>query len=161
IMSTTAQQPVTTSIPVQLSEPEFTAFILPHLSRPNNWLRVFDTAERPQIDQGIGHQLHPIVSLLDAFKTKQEPLALDLPCKGAFDPHPSRMDGGIEEAFASTLGRRAVARILCDVGNQARIEHTLAIVGGIKAPIEIERGASQVQLHLFGYLLQRFQALRQ
>ena len=33
-MSTTAQQPVTTSIPVQLSEPEFTAFILPHLSRP-------------------------------------------------------------------------------------------------------------------------------
>ena len=33
-MSTTAQQPVTTSIPVQLSEPEFTAFILPHLSMP-------------------------------------------------------------------------------------------------------------------------------
>ena len=33
-MSTTAQQPVTTSIPVQLSEPEFTAFLLPHLSRP-------------------------------------------------------------------------------------------------------------------------------
>src|SRR5262249_28501100 len=34
-----------------------------------NWLRVLDTAERPQIDQGIGHQLHPIVSLLDAFKS--------------------------------------------------------------------------------------------
>ena len=33
-----------------------------------NWLRVLDTTERPQIDQGIGHQLHPIVSLLDAFK---------------------------------------------------------------------------------------------
>ena len=33
-MSTTAQQPVTTSIPVQLSEPEFTAFLLPHLSMP-------------------------------------------------------------------------------------------------------------------------------
>src|SRR5438067_13833562 len=30
-----------------------------------NWLRVLDTAERPQIDQGICHQLHPIVSLLD------------------------------------------------------------------------------------------------
>jgi hypothetical protein len=26
-------------------------------------LRVLDTAERPQIDQGICHQLHPIVSL--------------------------------------------------------------------------------------------------
>src|SRR5689334_15984763 len=33
-MSTMAPQPVTTSIPVQLSEPEFTAFILPHLSMP-------------------------------------------------------------------------------------------------------------------------------
>src|SRR5215471_10067965 len=33
-MSTTAQQPVMTSIPVQLSEPEFTAFLLPHLSMP-------------------------------------------------------------------------------------------------------------------------------
>ena len=33
-MSTTAPQPVTTPIPVQLSEPEFIAFILPHLSMP-------------------------------------------------------------------------------------------------------------------------------
>jgi transposase len=33
-MSQTAAQPATTSIPVQLSEPEFTAFILPHLSMP-------------------------------------------------------------------------------------------------------------------------------
>ncbi len=33
-MSTTAQQPATTPIPVQLSEPECTAFILPHLSMP-------------------------------------------------------------------------------------------------------------------------------
>jgi transposase len=33
-MSTTAQKSVTTPIPVQLSEPEFEAFILPHLSMP-------------------------------------------------------------------------------------------------------------------------------
>jgi transposase len=33
-MSTTAPKPATTPIPVQLSEPEFTAFILPHLSMP-------------------------------------------------------------------------------------------------------------------------------
>ena len=33
-MSTTAALPATTPIPVQLSEPEFTAFILPHLSMP-------------------------------------------------------------------------------------------------------------------------------
>jgi len=34
MMSTTAPQPVTTPIPVQLSAPEFEAFILPHLSMP-------------------------------------------------------------------------------------------------------------------------------
>ena len=33
-MSTTAAKPATTSIPVQLSETEFTAFILPYLSMP-------------------------------------------------------------------------------------------------------------------------------
>jgi transposase len=33
-MSTTAPKAATTPIPVQLSEPEFTAFILPHLSMP-------------------------------------------------------------------------------------------------------------------------------
>src|SRR5207237_4445745 len=34
MMSTTAPKPETTPIPVQLSEPEFEAFILPHLSMP-------------------------------------------------------------------------------------------------------------------------------
>jgi transposase len=34
MMSITAQQPATTPIPVQLSEPEFATFILPHLSMP-------------------------------------------------------------------------------------------------------------------------------
>src|ERR1700752_4895231 len=33
-MSTTAPKPATKPIPVQLSEPEFTAFLLPHLSMP-------------------------------------------------------------------------------------------------------------------------------
>ncbi len=33
-MSTTAQNPAITPIPVHLSEPEFTAFIFPHLSMP-------------------------------------------------------------------------------------------------------------------------------
>src|SRR5437879_4563523 len=33
-MSTTTAKPATTPIPVQLSEPEFTAFILPYLSMP-------------------------------------------------------------------------------------------------------------------------------
>ena len=34
MMSTTTLKPATTPIPVQLSETEFTAFILPHLSMP-------------------------------------------------------------------------------------------------------------------------------
>ncbi len=34
MMSTTAPTPTTTPIPVQLSAPEFEAFILPHLSMP-------------------------------------------------------------------------------------------------------------------------------
>jgi transposase len=34
MMHTTAPKPATTPIPVQLSEPEFEAFILPHLSMP-------------------------------------------------------------------------------------------------------------------------------
>ena len=34
MMSTTVPKPATTPIPVQLSEPEFEAFILPHLSMP-------------------------------------------------------------------------------------------------------------------------------
>ena len=34
MISTTAPQPATTPIPVQLSEPEFEAFLLPHLSMP-------------------------------------------------------------------------------------------------------------------------------
>jgi transposase len=34
MMSTTAEKSAPTPIPVQLSEPEFTAFILPHLSMP-------------------------------------------------------------------------------------------------------------------------------
>jgi len=34
VRSITAATPVTTPIPIQLSEPEFTAFLLPHLSMP-------------------------------------------------------------------------------------------------------------------------------
>jgi hypothetical protein len=37
-MSIPTQKPATTPIPVQLSEHEFTAFILPHLSMPNGSL---------------------------------------------------------------------------------------------------------------------------
>src|SRR5215813_7592980 len=37
-----------------------------------NWLRVSDPAERSQVDQRIGQQLHAIVPLLEAFKAEQQ-----------------------------------------------------------------------------------------
>src|SRR5712692_11620742 len=109
-----------------------------------NWLRVLGTAERSQIDQRIRQQLHAIVPLLDAFKSEQQPFELIFPRKGQLDTHPQGMDGFVEQAFASTLGSLSVARILFDVGDQARIENALPIVRGIKAAIEVEVGTSQV-----------------
>ena len=70
------------------------------------------------------------------------------------------MEGGVEEPLAAALGRLAVAGILGDVWDQAGIENALPIVRGIKAPIEVEVGASEVQPDLFGHLLQRLQTLR-
>src|SRR2546426_1287321 len=54
--------------------------------------------------------------------------ALPISGKGPFDTHPQGMDGFIEEPLPSALGRLAVARILFDVGDQARIENALPIV---------------------------------
>ncbi len=74
------------------------------------------------------------------------------------------MDGFVEEAFASAFRGLAVAGILFDIGHigdQAGIENALAIVRGIKAPIKVELGTSEVQPDLFGDLLQGVEALRQ
>jgi hypothetical protein len=46
-----------------------------------NWLRVLGTTETPQIDQGVRHQFHPVVALLDVLETEQPPLEFVLPCK--------------------------------------------------------------------------------
>jgi hypothetical protein len=119
-----------------------------------NWLQVSGTTELAQIHQRVRHQLHALVALLDAFKTPQQPLERLFPGKGPFDTHPQRMDGGIAEAFASALGRLAVARMLLDVGDQARMENALPIVRGITAAIEGERDTSEVQPDLFGHRLQ-------
>jgi hypothetical protein len=56
-----------------------------------NWLRVLGTAERPDIDQGVRHQLYAKMALLNVFKTKQEPLELLFPRKG---PHSTPFSGG-------------------------------------------------------------------
>src|SRR5262245_50328290 len=38
-----------------------------------NWLRVLGVTETPQIDQGVRHQFHPVVALLDVLETEQQP----------------------------------------------------------------------------------------
>src|SRR5713226_7319911 len=122
-----------------------------------NWLRVLGPTERAQVDQRVCHQLHAIMPLLDAFKAEQHPLELVFPRKGPLNSHPQRMDGGVEQPLAPALGRLAVARILCDVGNQPRVEDRLAIRLGIKTTIEVEVGSVEIDTHLFGHLFQRFQ----
>jgi hypothetical protein len=118
-----------------------------------NWLRVSGTAERSQIDQGVRHQLHAIVPLLDALESQQEPLELIFPGKGPFDTHPQCMDGFVEDALASTLRVLTVPGILWDVGDHACIVDHLPIVRRIKAAIEVKVGASQVSPDLLGHLL--------
>jgi len=49
------------------------------------------------------------------------------------------MDRFIEEAFASALSGLAMTRILCDVGEHARIEDHLPIASGIEAAIHALR----------------------
>jgi hypothetical protein len=121
-----------------------------------NWLRVSGPAELPQIDQGVHHQLHAKMSLLNMFKPQEQPLEFVLPCERPIDSGSQGMNGGIESPLPPTLRGFAIARILFDVGDHACIENAFAIVRRIKARIEIDIGAFQVQIDLFGDLLQGF-----
>jgi hypothetical protein len=126
-----------------------------------NWLRVLGTAELPHIDQGVRQQFHAKMSLLNMFKTQEEPLELIFPGKGPIDLRPQRMDGGIEQTLSCALYVLSIARILFDDWDHASIEDTLTIVRGIKASIEIQLGSSEVQTDRFGHLLQGLQSLWQ
>jgi hypothetical protein len=57
-------------------------------------------------------------------------------------------------------GRLALARALCDVGHEVRMEHAMPMACGIAAAIEVEGGASQVRPDLLGHLLQGVEPLR-
>jgi hypothetical protein len=61
-MSTTTAQPATTPIPVQLSESEFTAFLLPHLSLPNHVVNTLWVREVFIFSRQVVHSLHAITS---------------------------------------------------------------------------------------------------
>jgi hypothetical protein len=85
------------------------------------------------------------VPLLEAFKTEPQLLACVLPRQDPFGPHPQRMDGSVEASRAPAFGRLALAGTLCDVGDEARMEHGMPMACGITAAIEVEGGASQVR----------------
>ena len=53
-----------------------------------SYLEVLGTAETPQIDQGVGHQFHRVVALLDVLEPQQQPLEFVLPRKRALHPIP-------------------------------------------------------------------------
>jgi hypothetical protein len=61
-----------------------------------NGLQGLGHAEAPPIDEGIRQQLPPIVALLDARKTPQQPLAFVLPRQGPLDTGSQGMDRFIE-----------------------------------------------------------------
>jgi hypothetical protein len=54
---------------------------MPFPDNPINWLQVLGTTETPDIDQGVRHQFHPVVTLLDVLETEEQPLEFVLPRK--------------------------------------------------------------------------------
>ena len=125
-----------------------------------SWLRVSGTTEMPQVDERVRHQLHAVVPLLDELESQKQPFEFILPGKGPLDLHSQGIDGFVEQPLAPTLGALAVAGILFDVGDQARIEDRLAIRLGIKPAIEIEIRPFQHQPRALGHPLQSLQAFR-
>ena len=71
-----------------------------HDTNPNritlNGLQGLGHAEAPPIDKGLRQHLPPIVALLDARKTPQQPLACVLPRQGPLDTGSQGMDRFIE-----------------------------------------------------------------
>ncbi len=90
--------------------------------------------------------------LLDTFKAEQESLEFIFPGKGALDAHSQRVNGGVEQAFASALRGLAVAGILFDVGDEARIENARPIVRGIKTTIEVQVGSTEINTRIFSMI---------
>jgi transposase len=105
-MSITAAKTATTSIPVQLSEPEFTAFLLPHLSMPRRG---------PQCKLGYHRVFHLILWLLyTGMQWKCLPIPTDAQGKPAL--HYTNVyralakwadDGSLEQAFIASVAHLA------------------------------------------------------
>jgi hypothetical protein len=101
------------------------------------------------------------MSVLNVFETQEESLELILPRECPIHTSSHGMDRFIEQTLSYPLHVLLMARILLDVGDHACIEHALAMVRGIKASIEIQRGSSKLQTDRLGHPLQGFETLRQ
>ena len=75
-MSTTAPKPVTSPIPVQLSEPEFTAFLLPPTSRCPSGARSANWGARRYGLKMYGKAVHTIFQKLTSSYSLPEGLRL-------------------------------------------------------------------------------------
>ena len=110
-MSTTAPTPATTPIPVQLSAPEFDAFILPHLSMPKRG---------PKCKLGYHRVFNLILSVLyTGMQWKCLPVPRDAQGKAAI--HYTTIykvfakwadDGSLRQAFVASVRLLAVERQL-------------------------------------------------
>src|SRR2546422_154239 len=110
-MKALAPKPATTPIPVQLSEPEFTAFIFPHLSMPKRG---------PQCKLGYHRVFNLILWVLyTGMQWKCLPVPQDAPGKPAI--HYTTVyrafakwadDGSLEQAFIASVAHLADAKQL-------------------------------------------------
>jgi len=109
MMSTTAPKPATTPIPVQLSAPEFAAFLLPHLSMPKRG---------PKCNLGYYRVFHLILwGLYTGMQWKCLPVPTDAQGKPAI--HDTTVykvfakwadDGSLWQAFVASVRHLAAAK---------------------------------------------------
>ena len=111
MMSTARKNPETTPIPVQLSEPEFTAFILPHLSMPKRG---------PRCKIGY-HRLFNLILwvLYTGMQWKCLPISKDVTGKPAI--HDTNVykafakwsdDGSLQQAFTASVAHLSAEKTL-------------------------------------------------
>lgn len=110
-MSTTARKPATTPMPVQLAEPEFEAFLFPHLSMPKRG---------PKCKRGYYRVFHLILWVLyTGMPWKGLPVPHDAEGKPAM--HSTTVDkvlarwaddGSLWQAFVASVRHLAVAKQL-------------------------------------------------
>jgi hypothetical protein len=86
-------------------------------------------------------------------------LNLSSQTKSAFDGEAQFVEPGIKEALAPPFGLLPIARILFDVGLQSGIEDVLAIGLTVKARIQIEDRAGNLDPHLVGDSFKGFEPL--